>query len=220
MYRYVSSHPSSKTNIWSRVIWGFRRDAHRSARFWGITQRIVVIPYRSFRTTCRSHFEVSRNPCQQQSVQWDSQSFQQFCHLMLACGICWAHSDFESHFLDFILFTLEDGADRLFQTVGNKLSPICYVKTPQEGRSHFELLFSVSPVPIFSHVFSCHKFATVLRIDIGMQPTTLGFQAAVKSISGVTQQSDQRSSILSPVDVQLSSLTSVLWCGVSRQRLN
>jgi hypothetical protein len=78
-----------------------------------------------------------------------------------------------------------------------------------EGRSHFELLFSGGPVPIFSHVFPCHKFATVLRIDIGMQPTTLGFHAAVKLISGVTVQSDQRS-ILSMANIQLSPLTAAV----------
>ena len=71
------------------------------------------------------------------------------------------------------------------------------------------VLFSGSPIPIFSHVFPCHKFATVLRIDIGMQPTTLWFQPAVKLISGVTLQSDQ-SSILSLPGIQLSPLTAAL----------
>jgi hypothetical protein len=70
-------------------------------------------------------------------------------------------------------------------------------------------LFSGSPVPIFSHVFPFHKFAIVLRIDIGMQPTTLGFQAAVKLISGVTLQSDHRSTLSLP-DIQLSPLTAAL----------
>jgi hypothetical protein len=32
----------------------------RSVPFWVITQRIVVIPYRRFRTTCRSHLQLSR----------------------------------------------------------------------------------------------------------------------------------------------------------------
>ena len=82
-------------------------------------------------------------------------------------------------------------------------------ENPQEGRSKFEPLFLGTLVPIFSHVFPCHKFATVLRIDIGMQPTTLGFQAAVKLISGVTLQSDQRG-ILSLPDIQLSPLTAAL----------
>lgn len=82
-------------------------------------------------------------------------------------------------------------------------------ENPEEGRSNFELLFSGGPVPIISHVFPCHKFATVLRIDIGMQPTTLGFQAAVKLISEVTLQSDQRS-IFSLPDIQLSPLTAAL----------
>jgi hypothetical protein len=34
----------------------------RHALFWDITQRIVVIPYRPFRTTNQSHLQVSRNP--------------------------------------------------------------------------------------------------------------------------------------------------------------
>ena len=34
----------------------------RSALFWYITQRIVVIPYQRFRTTNQSHLQVSRNP--------------------------------------------------------------------------------------------------------------------------------------------------------------
>jgi len=34
----------------------------RSALSWDITQRIVVIPYRRFRTTNQSHLQVSRNP--------------------------------------------------------------------------------------------------------------------------------------------------------------
>jgi hypothetical protein len=111
--------------------------------------------------------------------------------------------------LDFFDFSaLEDGTDRLSGTSA-KSSHDTLRENTEEGRTHFELLFSGSPVPIFSHVFPCHKFASVLRIDIGMQPTTLGFQAAVKLISGVTVQSDQRS-ILSLADIQLSPLTAAL----------
>jgi len=197
------------------------RDLRLPSRFWGITQRIVVIPYRRFRTTCPSHLQVSINPCQLHLVLWVSQRFQQLCHDMLACGIYWSPSDFESHFSDISHFlALEDGTDRLLRNLRKELSRYATWKPLQDGISHFELLFSGSPVPIFSHVFPCHKLANVLRIDIGMQPTTLGFHTAVKSISGVAQHSDQRRNILSLADIQLSPLTAALWCGVAQQRLN
>ena len=34
----------------------------RSAFFWVVKQRVVVVPYRRFGTTCLSHLRVSRNP--------------------------------------------------------------------------------------------------------------------------------------------------------------
>jgi hypothetical protein len=44
------------------MISGFRLEVDRSALFWVITQRVVLIPYRRFETTCRSRLHGSRNP--------------------------------------------------------------------------------------------------------------------------------------------------------------
>jgi len=141
MYTYVSSHPPSKANIWPCVIWGFRHEVRGAARFWGITQHIVVIPYGRFRTTCRSHLQVSRNPCQQQLVQWDSQRLEQFRHHMLDCGIYWAPSDLESHFLDFLdFFTLEH--------------TIRYVKTPKTADL---ILNSCFRVALYLYLATCFR---------------------------------------------------------------
>jgi len=39
-----------------RVISLFRREVDENAIFWGVTHRVVLIPYRRFGTTYRSHF--------------------------------------------------------------------------------------------------------------------------------------------------------------------
>jgi len=37
---------------------GFRREVDETALFWAISHPVVVNPYRSFRTTSRSHFDI------------------------------------------------------------------------------------------------------------------------------------------------------------------
>ena len=62
----------------------------------------------------------------------------------------------------------------------------------EDGKSDFDPLFLGIPVALFSHVILSRKFATLLMLDIGMQPATLEFQAAaVKLIFGVSLQYDQ-----------------------------
>ena len=51
------SHTSKMESVFS----GFRRDVI-SAPFWDFTQRKMVISYRRFGTTYRSHFQVSSSP--------------------------------------------------------------------------------------------------------------------------------------------------------------
>jgi hypothetical protein len=43
----------------------------RTAHLWDVTQRRVVIPYRLFGTTYRSHRQGSRNPRIEDTVLWD-----------------------------------------------------------------------------------------------------------------------------------------------------
>jgi hypothetical protein len=64
----------------------------RSALFWGITQRRVVIVYRRFGTTYRSHLQRSRSP---------------------SLGLL-------DRVLDFL--TVEDGTDKLSRNVGQVLT--------------------------------------------------------------------------------------------------
>jgi hypothetical protein len=45
------------------VLWASSCLSVRSALFWGVTQRRVVILYRRFGTTCRSHLQGSRSLC-------------------------------------------------------------------------------------------------------------------------------------------------------------
>jgi hypothetical protein len=43
----------------------------RSAPYWQVTQRRMVIPYRRFGTTYRSRRQGSRNPRREDAVLWD-----------------------------------------------------------------------------------------------------------------------------------------------------
>jgi len=42
---------------------GFRYKVHNNCVIWDIAQLVVVMPYRRFRTTCRSKFQDARNFC-------------------------------------------------------------------------------------------------------------------------------------------------------------
>jgi hypothetical protein len=56
----------------------------RSPVFWDVMHRWVVIPYKCFGTTCRSHLQRSRNPKQQSmiGVNWRSLLFSDFVHCL------------------------------------------------------------------------------------------------------------------------------------------
>jgi hypothetical protein len=146
MYRYVSVyidmcraiHLPKQTfdHVWFHAA---AAQYTSTALFWVITQRTVVIPYRSFGTTCRSHFQVSRNPCKQQVLQWDNPRIHQFFHLTLARGIYWAPSAFESHFLYFS--APEDGTDRLSRNSGKELSRYAAWKPTRRQVSFWTLVF-------------------------------------------------------------------------------
>jgi len=50
-----------ESKVLESMISGFRREVLRTALFWVITQRVVVISYRRFGTTYRSHPVSSQN---------------------------------------------------------------------------------------------------------------------------------------------------------------
>jgi len=54
---FVATYPTRNTNGSLCVISVFRREEHKICAVLGYTQRIVLISYRRFRTTYRSHLQ-------------------------------------------------------------------------------------------------------------------------------------------------------------------